>query len=496
MNRRLRSIIRSRRYEMQTAAAAICISLLGGWTASGQPLYSFETDLQGWGATGFGSSDFISVATSTMGATDGLQSMAVETGPTFGWDVNISLGPDDSTGAYDAFNAAASNLNEFTLDFDVSITNDSFANVSNPGNFFLINVAANSDSPNFPQQFNVTPNLAGTTGTFPVSIPMTSLPVAQDSSFYQLNIGSNSDHENGGGGEGVTYFVDNIRFTQLPETIEETLFSFETPDDLGTPDVNEQFENWTEGFGTGHQHSISSLGVTDGSSALQIDRQSQTSPNFSWGSQFVLASDIDPDPDVQEIDPVIQARIDDLIEKINGAFAIAFDVRFDDAFPNTPTFTKFGIHFSDEDDTFFQAEGDSFNGAPAIGDTGTVTIPFSAMEDFGNGPILADVGLVEGSDFLRIGISTNTDGAGVYQIDNIRLISFAGDAADLDGDGDVDGDDLLAIQQIDPALIATWQGEYGNGFGSAAAAVAVPETASLVLALCASMAWFGRSWSR
>lgn len=465
-------------------AVAASALLLPAHPARGQLLFSFESDLEGWAATGFGDSDLIAVSTSTNGATEGLHSMEIETGPSFGWDVNMSVGPDDPTGVYDAFNTVAAELDRFSLDFDVSLTADSFSSVANPGNFFLINVAVNSDSPNFPQQFNVTPNLAGLTGTFPVSIPMTSLPVAQDSSFYQLNLGTNSDHQNGGGGEGAVYYVDNIRFTQAPEVIEETLFSWETPDNPATPEVNEQFEGWVPGFHDGHVHSLTSLGATDGATALQIDRQSRTSPNFSWGSQFLISSDTNPDPEIEDIDPATQAQIDDLVEKINGATAVAFDVRFDDAFPNTPSFTKFGVHFSDEDGTFYDSEGDSFNGAPLVGDTGTVRIPFSQMLDDNSGQTLDAAGLVAGTNFLRIGISTNTDGAGIYQIDNFRLISEVIESGDADDDGDVDGADFLVVQRTDPPRLNNWQQTYGQGIANSAARVAaVPEPAALLLSL-------------
>ncbi len=50
---------------------------------------------------------------------------------------------------------------------------------------------------------------------------------------------------------------------------------------------------------------------------------------------------------------------------------------------------------------------------------------------------------------------------------------------DLDGDGDVDGADFLAIQRTNPALISQWTSEYGGGALSAASAV--PEPTSVVL---------------
>ena len=461
-------------------------------------LYSYETpddldtpevneSLEGWDLTGFGNA--IGVTSSTNGASQGTHSMRVEKAPGFSWDVNTSV----SSGAiYDKFNAVAADLAAYTLDFDVTLTPDSFSSVSDPGGFFLINVAANSDSPNFPSVFNVTPNLLNQVGKFPVSIPMSSLPIAEDSSYYQLNIGSNSTHTNGPNGEGIKYYLDNIRFTALPTYVETKLFSWETPDNPGTPAVNEQYEGWTEGFGVGHVHSISTQGATDGASTLQIDRTGVSS-GFSWGSQFTVNGGA--------ANPAGQAIIDQLVAGINGATSIAFDVRFDDSFPNSPTFTKFGLHVtdhrSDNSYSFFGGEGPSFNGVRTIGEMVTVTIPLTSLVDGTHGT-LADAGLTVGTDFLRIGISTNTSGSGIYQIDNFRLLSVAPtlaadfnddtkvDAADLaiwkggfgtnatgdaDGDGDSDGADYLV-----------WQREFGSGVTSTVAVGAVPEPTSLLLA--------------
>lgn len=486
---------------MATATLLAAI-LLDGSTARGQLLWSFETGLEGWEATGYTDSDFISLATSAMGATDGTQSMVVETGPTYGWDVRSSVSAGDAA-RYAAFNAAAANLEGYTLDFDVSITPDSFSSLTDPGGYFLLNVAVNSDTTGFKQSLNVTPNLAGlTNNTFPISIPMASLPVSANSSFYQLNIGSNSDHTNGGGGEGAKYFIDNIRLTALPTLVETTLFSWETPDNPATTEVNEQFEGWVPGFHDGHVHSISTDGATDGSYALEIDRRSRTSPNFSWGSQFLISSDVDPDPEVEQIDPTLQAQIDDLVENINGATAIAFDVRIGDNFPYSGGYAKFGVHFTDDTGAFYDAEGQSFNG-PVEGDTGTVTIPLSSMLDNTSGLTLEQAGLLVGTHFLRIGLSTNTDVPGFYQIDNFRVISeVSTDNADFDGDGDVDGEDFLAWQAglgvgttladgdangdgtVDSSDLAIWQDQYGTAT-PAAAAGNIPEPQTLVLAIVA-----------
>lgn len=53
--------------------------------------------------------------------------------------------------------------------------------------------------------------------------------------------------------------------------------------------------------------------------------------------------------------------------------------------------------------------------------------------------------------------------------------------ADIDGDGDVDGADFLAIQRTDPSLISQWQTEYGNGIGVLVATNSVPEPSAVGL---------------
>ncbi|MBL9161855.1 MAG: PEP-CTERM sorting domain-containing protein [Planctomycetaceae bacterium] len=489
--------LRSRIVAFLGTTVVVCGLLTSGSVHGQGLLYSFETPddlgtpdlnegLEGWGLSGFGTA--IGVNTSTNGASQGAHSMRVEKAPGFSWDVNTTVSSGD---IYDKFNTVAANLAGYTLDFDVTLTPDSFSAVSAPGSFFLMNVAANSDSPNFPSVFNVTPNLLNQIGKFPVSIPMTSLPVAENSSYYQLTIGSNSTHTAGPNGEGIRYYVDNIRLTALPTFVETKLFSWETPDNPETA-VNEQYEGWTEGFNPGHVHSISTLGATDGTSTLQIDRTGVSS-GFSWGSQFTISGGA--------ANPSGQAIIDQLVAGINGATSIAFDVRFDDSFPNSPTFTKFGLHVTDHradnSFSFFGGEGPSFNGVQTIGDTATVTIPLTSLVDGTRGS-LASAGLTVGTDFLRIGISTNTSGGGIYQIDNFRLLSVAPtlaadfnddtkvDAADLaiwksgfgsnatgdaDGDGDSDGADYLV-----------WQREFGSGVTANAAVGAVPEPSSLALA--------------
>ncbi|MCA9235595.1 MAG: hypothetical protein KDA44_08980 [Planctomycetales bacterium] len=492
--------------------ALVC--LFCGPAAQAQLLWSFETGLEGWQATGYNDSDFISIGTSASAATEGTQSLVVETGPSYGWDVLSNVGAGDAA-RYNAFNAVAANPDAYSLDFDVVFTPDSFGSTSSIGNYFLMNVAVNSDTTGFKQSLNVSPNIidavAGTPTyplVYPISVPMALLPVSENSGFYQLNIGTNSDHVNGGGGEGVKYYLDNIRFTQLPQVVETTLFSWETPDNPATTEVNEQFEGWTPGFGTGHTHAITTVGATDGTYALEIDRSSQTSPNFTWGSQFQISSDTNPDPEIEDIDATLQATIDDLVGKINGATAVAFDVRIGDNFPYSAGYAKFGVHFTDSTGAFYDAEGASFNG-PVEGDTGTVTIQLSNMIDNTSGMSLADAGLLVGTTYLRIGLSTNTDGPGLYQIDNFRVISeVSTDNADFNADGVVDGGDFLAWQRgygtgttlaegdangdgmVNDADLAIWQENFGTT-AAAAAVGAVPEPQTIALAVLAATGLLG-----
>lgn len=73
--------------------------------------------------------------------------------------------------------------------------------------------------------------------------------------------------------------------------------------------------------------------------------------------------------------------------------------------------------------------------------------------------------------------STVTVG-GIY----IEYFESAGSSADLDGDGDVDGFDFLAIQRSDPSLIPTWKSEYGTGSLQGGTSP-VPEPGGLIVVL-------------
>jgi hypothetical protein len=533
--------------EGRARAGFLSVLVLGAMlfasSANAQLLYSFEPGLEGWTATGFGGSDLISVNQATEGFTVGTHSMAVERGKAIGdnqprsWDVYIGAA---SSPQFELFQAAAADPDRFAIDFDVTLTANSFGGGVVPGPTFLISAAVNSSAAgenNFDQLLDIIPqdesdaNLIGAgdvpeIGTHHYSVPLTSNPadpiglyLVPNSTYYQFTLGStltNALFTPGAGGRGAIYYVDNVRIRELPETVEQTLFSWETPDDLGTPGVNEQFEGWVPTNFQGHiphVHSITTTGATDGASALQIDRTPQES-GFSWGSLFLANSDINPDPEIEEIDPVIQARIDEIINAVNGSQAIAFDLTYmyTDQFPApAPTFTKFGVHFTDDSGRFYQSEQEGFIAIPSGTPETTVTIeiPTENFVAYGSGENMLEEGLIVGSSFFRIGLSTNTDGAQIYQIDNFRVISLApeGLLGDFNEDGKVDtadyvtwrtntangalpNDDGLTTQADRFNLWTAHFGESAPGGGSEAA---VPEPASLMLLLCAAnAAWFVR----
>jgi hypothetical protein len=466
--------------------------VLGSVTIS-LSLCSTGSALEGWSAA-----DVTLTADGVLGATDGPTAMHLN-GLTSGFKNDVGFSGNIVSGSvFDALNLVGAALGggatDVTLEFDLAVDRTSVTS----GTFGQLGMFMNSTGDGWREYptgnfiggnlLTDFPILTGgqaetdgativTTGTnqYHVTVPLGPTLKVSTGTFFQIGFKSN-----GNWGGTVDFGIDDMRvtgtgvgdtqlYTWVPDPVftEETLFSWEN-----------SFEGWTEVDEGGHVHSLTATGATDGSWALQIDRQSQTSPNFTWGSQYELQSvvapeddpadfdedgdrdgsdflawqvgvgtmgtaehgdgDADADTNVDAVDlaiwesafgiPVpidqdIQDDIDDLAVKINAAHSVAFDVRFDDSFPNTPTFTKFGVAIADDSGHWYDAEGASFNGNPAIGTTETVTIPLSSMVDNGTGQTLADAGLAVGTDFIGISISSNTDGAGIYQIDNFRLIT-------------------------------------------------------------------------
>jgi hypothetical protein len=321
---------------------------------------------------------------------------------------------------------------------------------------------------------------------------------AAGTNFYQMGFKSN-----GGWSGTVDWAIDNVRITgAVAPTTSETLFSWETPDNPATPSIDERFEGWIPGNFDGHTphgHSITSTGATDGNSALQIDRTALQS-GFTWGSLFVLNSDTNPDPNVEDIDPAVQARIEELIGKVEAADRVAFDVtyQYQDRFPlPDPTFTDLGVHFSDETGIFYQAFGDNINVLAAMNEPATVTveIPLEEFVDANNNALtLKQNGLLDDSNLFRIGISTNTDGAQIYQIDNFRLVSLVpeGLPGDFNNDGTVDAADYVVWRKNDSSQEGydQWRTNFGRTSGGPAAggANAAPEPSAVALVIWAVIA--------
>ncbi|CAN0345237.1 unnamed protein product, partial [Ectocarpus sp. 4 AP-2014] len=303
------------------------------------------------------------------------------------------------------------------------------------------------------------------------SLPATVLSLTPGSDFFQLGFGNNGNHTAGINGEGVQYYVDNIRFTQASEFVEDLLFSWETPDDAGTPAVNEQLEGWTDGFSGQpyfHTRTITPTGATEGSSALQLDSPAS---GFAWASQFVLDSGA-------EVDPADQAEVSDLISRVNAADRIAFDVTFpDDQFPNLPTFQSLFINVSDQSGAFYQSPAKQA-GNPIDNANETITIEVPLSELTAGGVSLADVGLEDGT-FFRIALATNSDEPNTFSIDNFRLLTeLSGLDGDYNNDGNVDAADYSAWRDsvgqpegtlnndpdggvIGTAQYTTWSNNYG-----------------------------------
>jgi hypothetical protein len=527
----MKSVSRSRVVVGFIFAAAYGSIALSAASTNAQLLYSFETpDADGW--------EIITTpvpTSTTLGVTDGAKSMLIDNlGPNFNNDVGHvthGAGSGNHFTIWDTAAMAIADGRNVKLEFDFSwdhtnttpawaqlgiFVNSTGANFRQYGTGALIGGNINGSEPDiFPRL--AAPAIADGVTLTPLgpnsihlAIPMNPA-VATDAdglnigggpagtNFYQMGFKTN-----GGWGGTVDWAIDNVRITgAVPPTSSETLFSWETPDNPNTTGVDERFEGWIPGNlenNPPHGHSITTTGATHGTNALQIDRTSHPS-GFTWGSVYILNSDTDPGPG-QTIDPTIQAQIDSLIGKISAADSVAFDVtyQYQDRFPlPDPTFTSFGVHFADETGNQFQAFGDSVNVVSATNPTtATISIPLSEFVVPNTSLTLENTGLLAGSDYLRIGLSTNTDGAQVYQIDNLRLLTILpeGVPGDYNGNGVVDGGDYVVWRNGGPLQneVATpgsvtaedyteWRARFGNtsGSGSLTGASAVPEPATCAL---------------
>ena len=507
------------------ARITLALAALSGLTMvsfAQEAIFSFEDDLQGWY-----SSSGVSLTRSTLGATDGTMSMLLDN-VTPGYKGTAArtgdFGPTTAgfEDAFIAFNLAASVIAaggtpklEFDLAWDfsaattgfiqlglvVNSSNDNTAPV-NPGGYRDYGtgnfINGNSGFASWPAlgpeavTDGVVLSMTGASSAH-VSVPFSPdrvLSISDPSTFYHLMFQTQGNWTGT-----VDFAIDNIKFTGVPIFEEHTLFSWETPDNPGTPGVNEQLEGWVLNpqASPATPISITSVGATDGASALRIDRTGINPPDgFSWGNAFGLDATANPSD---------QDKIDDFVERINDASQIAIDVTFQDQFPISPSGTRLYLAFIDEAGTQYQAGSPSFDLVEASElTTQTLIFDVSDFNEYVENPEegqyiknLAVDGLLEGTSTFTILLGTATNQGAVYQIDNFRLISEvdAGLPGDFNDDGAVTGLDFLAWQR-NPSLgnLSDWQNAY-NG-GNLAAMQGVPEPTSLVLLFVAGAMVIGR----
>jgi hypothetical protein len=503
---------------------ALSLSLCSTGHAADLPLFSWESGVEDWSAA-----DVTLTADSILGVTDGLQSMRLS-GLTKGYKNDIGYitfngySPDPFAAMNQAAAAIAAGVTDVTLEFDLAVdaagvTEDNWAQigmwVGSTGVGYLDygtgDFLGGNASSTFPLVYNQAladgATIVNTGGNqYHVAVPLGPTLNIGEGSYFQIGFKSN-----GGWTGTMDLGIDKmvISSSYFPEYSEYTLFSWETPDDPGTPDINEQLEGWMDNPDPNHAGtqiiSITSTGATDGSSALQLDRTPLVD-GFAWGSGFYL----DSDPDDTGADPVIQAEIDDYVTRVNAAAKVAIDITYQDQFPISPSWSQIYLAFSDETGVWYQEGSANFDINDADPNT-TETLIFDIAEFYNNGDPedlnLAIDGLMEGTTTFGIALGTSTDDGAIYQLDNFRLITeVVEDSADFDGDGDIDGNDFLTWQQgfgiladathdqgdanldgaVDGLDLDVWKSQFGTAAAQTAIA-AVPEPSTVMLTLVVAL---------
>jgi hypothetical protein len=417
---------------------------------------------------------YISHSQSNVGVTHGSKSLALDLNTGTGWGVSLTAAATDANPAlYNAFNTVAQNPTGWFLEADLTLNASSWANVSNPPTppfqgLFQFDLAVGDDD-GFAQT-PATADLYDDIVQVPIRVSANDLGIGPGSSYYQLFLGGSGVFQTSAGPLGAVAYLDNLRFTPAPPSVPVTLFSWENSNE-GWSDCGLGCTDTPPSGHTGTQiHTIvnNSPAATDGTHVLRIDNTRQGELDgfgFYWGSTFDLNSNTAPSGQPAVIDPVVQARIDELKKTINAASAIAFDVHFEDLFNGNahdpfapaPGWMRFGLAIVDGTGSWFQAEGTALSGQPDANasDTYEYVIGTNIMNDVSTGRgILGEAGLLPSSQ-LGIYLTAHSNGGLLADIDNFRAIVPVDLSADFDNDGDVDGDDL-----------DVFQASYGNGAGA------------------------------
>lgn len=532
------------------AAVVACIMVCSGSNSFGQfmpdpiRLDSFESTvgISDWSpqndyeALTAENSIYLGHSQSNVGVTHGSKSLALEFNTGAGWGVALSaFATDADLTLYNAFNTVAQDPTNWYLEGDLTLNASSWANVLAPATppfrgLFQINLALGDDD-GFAQT-PATADLYGQNVQVPFRVSLNDLGAGPDSSYYQLFLGGSHLFRTTGPAEdplGAVAYLDNLRFTPAPPSKAVTLFSWENGNE-GWSDCGQGcMDDPPSGHTGSHVHTIvnNSPAATDGTHVLRIDNTRQNDPGlfpdgfgFHWGSTFQLNSNTAPAGQDPVIDPVVQARIDQLKGLINSASAFAFDVHFEDLFNGdavdpfspAPGWIRFGLAVVDGTGSWFQAEGTALTGTPDpnASDTFEYVIGTNIMNDVSTSlGILSEAGLAA-SNQLGLILSVNTNGGVLADIDNFRVIVPVDLSADFDNDGDVDGDDLTVFKQsysvnanadangdgvTDGRDFLIWQRTYGNDATQSVVAlssrdmallglVSVPEpTTALILCL-------------
>lgn len=493
-----------RRMGVYFLALAVLLLLSSTRASAQEPFFSFEDGLHPW------ITQDATIVQSEFGATHGASAMKIE-GLTSGWKSvvastdNFGSATPGLTDVYNAFNVAAGVIaNGGTPSLEFDLTWD-FAGVTQ-SNWLQLGLAINSQAGW--KEYSVGEFIVGNadiSSSTPVSLdsiavndgatltmigpasarvavpfgPTKMLNISPGSTYYHMQFRSS------GAWEGtIDFAIDNIRFTGVPIYEEYTLFSWETPDNPATPDVDERFEGWMPNpdvTPATQNLSITSTGATHGDFALQLDR-TPLKDGFTWGSMFGLDA---------TANPADEGRIDDIVTRINAASQIAIDITYQDQFPISPTGTRLYLAFADDAGTWYQAGSASFNiNNKPPGTMETLIFDLEAFADYNNpGNTLANTGLLVDTNQLGIFLGTATNDGAIYQIDNFRLLTEVVDSmpGDFNKDGQVDGRDFLVWQRggspnpQSAGDLAEWQAAYGGGGNLSAVTAAVPEPSSALL---------------